>query len=548
MKGLPSSISENLRFLVAEVSNQLDELKYFFSSHSAKRAQRILDRKGYGENLMLRIQDACIQGIAESGQRRVQRLRAIQSVAADLERISGLGRDAVNQLRHIEEREVISGKRHLAMLDNVIHGIDLIEDILRESDTRLALKLGELERKTDLEYRKLLSDYTRALKNRKRTEDFIAALLIAHTLERMGDLLLDIGEALLSSIVGQPVDMDRYHSLMDSLQSLSEAGDDHKMGVEPIAETRSGSGISGITRERKGRKKSSGYVGIYKDGLPRKLKEEREGVENWHELYPGLAPRILSYKKRGGSASMVIEHLAGMTFEQILVNEPDELLEQTLRKLGRTLNNVWKETRIKKQVSAGYMRQLDKRLGDVYAVHPEFDSGECKICGYEMTAFGQLVKAVEKIEQGIKPPFSVYIHGDFNVDNIIYDPREGKISYIDLHRSRYMDYVQDVSVFMVSNYRLQIMAAPVRRRIVKIIRDFYKTTGRYARRNDDALFDIRLALGLARSFVTSTRFILDKSLARDMFLRGRYLLEQVARLKPDAYANYKVPVKELFVV
>jgi aminoglycoside phosphotransferase (APT) family kinase protein len=154
---------------------------------------------------------------------------------------------------------------------------------------------------------------------------------------------------------------------------------------------------------------------------------------------------------------------------------------------------------------------------------------------------------VEKIEQGIKPPFSVYIHGDFNVDNIIYDPGERKISYIDLHRSRYTDYVQDVSVFMVSNYRLQIMAAPVRRRIVKLIRDFYKITGRYARRNNDALFDIRLALGLARSFVTSTRFILDKSLARDMFLRGRYLLEQVTRLKPDAYADYKVPVKELFV-
>ena len=110
-----------------------------------------------------------------------------------------------------------------------------------------------------------------------------------------------------------------------------------------------------------------------------------------------------------------------------------------------------------------------------------------------------------------------------------------------------MDYVQDVSVFMVSNYRLQIMDAPVRRRIISVIRDFYSIAARYARRNADETFELRLALGLARSFVTSTRFILDKSLARNMYLRARYLLEQLIGLDERRYARYKVPVKELFV-
>jgi aminoglycoside phosphotransferase len=450
-------------------------------------------------------------------------------------------------MNKIESREGIAGKRYLAMLDNVFYGIDLIEETLDENDSRLALKLGEFERKTDLEYKKLLTDYTKALKQRKRTEDLVAALLVAHTLERMGDLLLDIGEALLSSILGQHMGMDRYHSLLDSLELLSGSGRHQEMSVETIAETRSGSGISGISRARKGKKKSSAYVAIYKDGLRRKLKEERDGVENWHEIYPGLAPRILSYKKRGQSASLLIEHLAGMTFETILVKGSDEMLELTLRKLGRTLNNVWKETKVKKPVPAEFMRQLNKRIGDVYAVHPEFESSHTKVCGYEMVSFGELVKEVAEIEQKLKPPFSVYIHGDFNVDNIIYDPREKKINYIDLHRSRYMDYVQDVSVFMVSNYRLQIMAAPVRKRIIGVIREFYKIAQRYARRNEDKTFEIRLALGLARSFVTSTRYILDKSLAGDMYLRARYLLEQVTRLDERHYERYKVPVKELFI-
>ena len=455
MTNLPADVRKNLRFLIADVKNQLDELKRLFKSRSGSRVQRILDRRGYSENLMLRIQNACIQGIAEASENMIPRFRAVQSIAADLDRITGLALDAVKQMGQIQSREGIPGKRYLCMLDNIFYGIDLIEETLDENDTRLALKLGEFERKTELEYRKLLTDYTQALKRRKRTEDIVAALLVAHTLERMGDLLLDIGEALLSSILGQPMGMDRYHSLMDSLQQLSGPDSQQVMAVETIAETRSGSGISGISRAGKGKKKASAYVAIYKDGVRRKLKEERDGVENWHEIYPGLAPRILSYKKRGDSASLLIEHLAGMTFEQILVKESDELLALTLRKLGRTLNNVWKETKIKKPVSAEFMQQLNKRIGDVYAVHPEFESSCSKVCGYEMASFGQLVKKAAAIEQKLKPPFSVYIHGDFNVDNIIYDPGEQKINYIDLHRSCYMDYVQDVSVLWVSYYRLQ---------------------------------------------------------------------------------------------
>ncbi len=547
MTGLPPDITKNLRFLIAEVKTQLDELRCLFKSSSGTRAQRVLDRRGYSENLMLRIQNACIQGIAEAGEKMMPRYRAIQSIAADLDRITELAIETVNQMSQIESREGISAKRYLSMLDNVFYGIDLIEKTLDANDTRLALKLGELERKTDLEYRKLLTDYTKALKHRKRTEDLVTALLVAHTLERMGDLLLDIGEALLSSILGQPMGMDRFHSLLDSLQLLSGSGRQRGMGVEKIAETRSGSDISGITRAGKGKKKASAYVAIYKDGLRRKLKEERDGVQSWHEVYPGLAPRILAYKKRGDSASLLIEHLAGMTFETILVKGTDELLALTLRKLGRTLNNVWKETKSKKSVPAGFMRQLNKRIGDVYAVHPEFESSSSRLCGYEVASFSKLVRQADELEQKLKPPFSVYIHGDFNVDNIIFDPAEKKINYIDLHRSRYMDYVQDVSVFMVSNYRLQIMAAPVRKRIVSVIREFYKVAGSYAKRNEDHTFEIRLALGLARSFVTSTRYILDKSLAGNMYLRARYLLEQVNNLDEKNYSRYKVPVKELFV-
>ena len=547
MNNLPANIKDNLHFLIAEVDTQLDDLQRFFKSHALSRAQRVLDRRGYSENLMLRIQNACIQEISVATEQNIPQLRAIQGIAADLDRITELARDAINQISYIEGKGVIRSKGYMLILEMVRDGIALIEETIRDNDTRLALKIGSYEHDIDAEYGKLLNGYTQALKQKDDTEDLISALLVAHTMERMGDLLLNISEALLSSILGQAMDIDRYHTLMDSLQRLSDTSRKKDMVVEPIAETRSGSGISGITSKKKSKKKAPDYLAIYKDGLRSKLKEERDGVEVWHEIYPGLAPRILSYKKHGDTASLLIEHLAGMTFEQILVSESDELLDESLKKLGKTMNDVWKETRINKSEPARFMRQLKKRINDVYAVHPEFESSETNICGHTVSSFEQLINKAEKIEEKLKPPFSVYIHGDFNVDNIIYDPAERKINYIDLHRSSYMDYVQDISVFMISNYRLQIMSAPVRKRIIKVIRDFYAISTRYARRNNDETFELRLALGLARSLVTSTRFILDKSLAADMYLHARYLLEQVVRLKKDEYTKYKVPVKELFI-
>jgi aminoglycoside phosphotransferase (APT) family kinase protein len=269
-------------------------------------------------------------------------------------------------------------------------------------------------------------------------------------------------------------------------------------------------------------------------------------VRSWHEIYPGLAPRILSYKKRGQSAALLIEHLAGQTFEQIVLHESDELVAEALKRLGKTCRAVWKETRTEEGVSAAYMEQLKRRMVDVYAVHPEFRQDKSRLCGTAIPSFDQQMRRAGKLEAGLKAPFSVYIHGDFNVDNVIYDPLDKRINFIDLHRSDYMDYVQDVSVFMVSNYRLHVLDRRLRQRIHEVAKDFHAIAQRYARKSGDTTFEIRLALALARSFASSTRFILDKSLAGGMFLRARYLLDQVLDTPTNRIARFRTPVRELF--
>ncbi len=543
---IPKNIRNNLRFLVAEVGSQVSSLQAYLDAPSASVARHILDRSGYAYNLMLRIHDSChVQAIkaVESGTDAAS-LRVIESIATELERITGLCRESIRQLDQLHNRRCPGAGTCISMLDRITRGIDRIERAIRRNDTRLALRIGAIKTRLDKSSQKLVKKYTTGLKRRKHTEDLVAGLFLVHGIEQMGDAMLNISETIISANLGQPINIDRYHSLRASMEQLDTAHKASGLVAEQIAETRSGSGISAISASGQ---EDAGYVAIYKDGKKRKLREERRGLKSWQEKFPGLAPRILSYNKRGQSASLLIEHLAGLTFEQILLHEPTRLLRETRKQLQRTLGKVWRETRTATPVSAAYMRQLSKRLEEVYTIHPEFRQDDCRICGTSVPSFGALLKRVHRLESGIRAPFSVYIHGDFNVDNIIYDPLEKKINFIDLHRSRYMDYVQDVSVFMVSNYRLQIFDAPLRRRIMLLTRDFYRFAADFARKSGDRTFELRLALGLARSFATSTRFILDKSLARAMFLRARYLLEQVLAADLKDPHSFRVPVREIFI-
>jgi aminoglycoside phosphotransferase (APT) family kinase protein len=285
---------------------------------------------------------------------------------------------------------------------------------------------------------------------------------------------------------------------------------------------------------------------IFKAGVKRKLKEERQGVESWHEIYPGLAPKILAFNKQGRSASLLIEHLPGITFEKILLHESADMMQTALGRITETLRSIWRETRTDTADSAGYMGQLRSRLDEVYRIHPRFRHGAEGICGHSVRSFEDLIADAARREADLPAPFSVYIHGDFNVDNILYDPDDGNINFIDLHRSRHTDYVQDVSVFMVSSYRLQVLDALTRARILQVAEGIYDCARGFAQDSGDTTFDMRLALGLARSFASSTRFILDKSLAQGMFLRARLLLEKVLATPGQQAGKFRTPVAEVF--
>ncbi|MBW8190244.1 aminoglycoside phosphotransferase family protein [Neiella marina] len=540
---LSSSLRANLRFLLVEVTNQLRQLAQYFDNESIITAQQIIQRSGYAYSLKQRIQNGCTMQLAQGKSTDTLTLRAVTTIAHDLERLTELCRDCVQQLGYLRRSHRLDLTVFQPLLRQVIKSTGRIEAALVDRNTDLALKLGESESKLGASYQKLLKKYTQQLKQKKHTEDLVTGLFVAHSIEQMGNALLSISESIISSNIGQPMDVQRFYSLRDSLSDWLETDVLANLDIQPLAETRSGSGISSVNVRDSN---DDQHVAIFKDGERRKLKEELQGVERWHEIYPGVAPQVFNYKKSGDKAALLIEHLQGMTFEQVVLQSSQAEMDKAMATLAATLTNIWDETHRPQPSPAQFMAQMQKRLSSVYQIHPDFQQGKQHIGQHTKPSMNQLIKQAQQLESAHPPPFSVFIHGDFNIDNVIFEPEQKRINFIDLHRSEYFDYVQDVSVFMVSNYRLQVLETEFRQRVRYQALGLYQVAASYAAQRNDNSFEIRLALGLARSFATSTRFILDKTMARRMFYRARYILEYLLRADLAKPNQFKLPLKELF--
>jgi Ser/Thr protein kinase RdoA (MazF antagonist) len=182
----------------------------------------------------------------------------------------------------------------------------------------------------------------------------------------------------------------------------------------------------------------------------------------------------------------------------------------------------------------------------VRQVHPEFIRQSELVGDQRVLSTEELLQRCTSIERELWPDFSVFIHGDFNVSNIVYNHTEQKVHFIDLHRSGDFDFLQDVSVFLVSNFRMPVTEPYRRQRINWMISQFYAVVAEFAAQGGDRTFGARLALALARSFYTSTRFELGAPLAREMFARSHRLMEDLVAHSGRPWSEFVFPESILY--
>ncbi len=543
-----NDLDENFRFLILEVTNQVDVTRNFMRSMDKELFEKIVSRDDYIDNLKAVIENLIFSKIYQDhslDQKAINIIRAKNIICSNLERIADFCVNIVRQVGYIKKISSLKNFNHEPFFDEVEKCFPLILPVLEEGNLTKALIICEAELNLDRLYKYHFDLAMAGLRGDKTPEDIVTMLFIFRYLERIGDSLLNIGEALLYAILGEKIKIAQFEALR---KTISKSGIDEslpKLRYETYWGTRSGCNISRI----KSNSSNDGLRtqdGIFKGGSAKKILAEKKNLEKWQQIMPGLTPKIISCHEEGGKAAILVEFLPGLTLDELVLTCDEDVLASALNNLDKTFQAIWAKTMVKASAETDYIAQLLSRLEGIRAVHPLFFKQDMQISGKPIYSIMELISRAGLVEKQLNAPFTVFVHGDCNTNNILLNQENGVISFIDLYRSRQSDYLQDVSVLLVSFFRMPVFAGSVRGRLNWIIEHIFQEAQAFAAKNKDVYFDCRLALGMARSFITSTRFELNVEFAREMFMRGQYILEKVGSLKKEELMNFKFPIDVLF--
>jgi phosphate uptake regulator len=532
-------LMDNFKFMLLEIKQQVDIIISFAESPTSELFDKIVSRDDYINNLKNIIENKCfssLHGDHALNKEETDLIRALHIISVNLERIGDFCVNIAKQMKYLSNYTALHHHAYKPMFELIRDALGEVEPALKKKDLSLALAICRSENELDILYKQAFDRLMDSLKKGESAGDNVTIIFIFRYLERIGDSLLNVGEALILAILGERIKITEFQALQ---QTLSQAGDSlEDVDYRAILGSRSGCNIGRVGGRGKG--------SIFKEGNTHKNKPEKTNLERWERLFPGLAPQVFSYHEEDDLASMLIELIPGQPLDEIILHGAPEEMEKGLQALKRTMTDVWTATRKEQPQHGDFMRQLLDRLESVRQVHPDFYRSEQHHGKFTVASSKRLIERCADIQEQLPAPFTVLIHGDFNANNIFYDKSKDAVHYIDLYRSREMDYVQDLSVFLVSNFRMPIFEADPRDRLNWMIENFSAFALDLAHQWGDHTFNVRMALALARSLYTSTRFELNDEFAKDMFLRAHYLMEKVVNHQGQPWEDFELSTDILF--
>ncbi|WP_415719692.1 PhoU domain-containing protein [Maridesulfovibrio sp.] len=529
-------LDENFKFLIIEVLNQLKSTREFVNTPSRSLFRKITSRDDYIDNLKTVIENKSYSRINSSidlDTKLLNKIRGIQVSSVNLERIGDHCVNIVNQMAYLEDKGLVNRYESAEAFDIIEGTVAKIADGFNSEDMPLALEICKSEYRLDSLYKDNFNRIMAEMGSGKNIPDLVTCLFIFRYLERIGDSLLNIGEAIIFSILGERIKIEQFESLQQTLSVSGYDGSFSDIDFQGIWGSRSGCRIGRV--QAKGEDSTNNppvaQGSIYKEGNLDKIRLEKTSLEQWAKRFPGMVPEIFGFheSKEENKGSMLVEFLPGCTLDTMILTSDDNDLENALFTLEQTLRHVWTTTKKEQSIQTTFMAQLKARQNGVLQVHPEFHRNACVMGSAEIISSEDLLNECAAIEESLPAPFTVFIHGDFNCNNVVYSNDDERVRFIDLHRSRDFDYIQDLSVFLVSGFRMPIFERPIRNKINAVISRMYNFAEEFANDNNDHTWQARLALALARSFYTSTRFEFNYAFAKEMFNRSMFLLEKMNR-------------------
>jgi len=510
------------------VQSQLIAAMTAFFQKDVGLAAKVTDKDDQVDNLLGLIEEECFDRIAgeTASSARSRRLRGVFRVALNLEKLGDYAVNIAEQAVHLSRLPARPVPFDLAGPTRVaLAALDEVITSFADASAEKAEHACRCETELDEQYRMALGETFRRLQQTGSDPAFlITHLFVAKFLERIGDSILNIGETTLFILTGERLKLHQYLHLQHMVHEVAP-----NAGEEPIDFRQIWGGISGA---RVGRLAvGDGQPLIWKEGAERKIEEEIRQMREWNRIVPGLVPEVRARYHDEGRQSFVGQFLEGTLLRDVYLTRPwDDKLRAT-RRLLETLRDVWVGTMHKEPPVIDYVRQIRDRLPEIYAIHPGLEAlrrGETRIFGITDHSLGDLLDRVAASEPHLAPPMQVRIHGDFNTNNVVYDAARNTVHFIDVHRSRMGDYIQDIGVLLVSSIRHPLQDGPIAHDLEELNRRIYEFAEEFARLIGDDHFEIRLTLSQARSLITSSRVVTDVVFARSLYLQGLRLLERAA--------------------
>lgn len=521
-------LRENFKFLLIEITGQIQTTRVLLKHPGSLSFKKMASRDDYIDNLKTIVENACfsrIHGGEAIDQKEINLLRVIHTISVNLERIADFCVNIAQQLEYLSDLAFIQRFDSQTMLDIIETSVSKILNTFDGRQLSDALDICRSEYRLDQMYATIFRTLLKDLENGGASApDIITTLFIFRYLERIGDSLLNIGEALLFGILGEKIKIHQFEALQETLHISGYSSDFSQIGMKSIWGTRSGCRISLIGQKADAGEKSQG---VFKEGNPDKILRERNNLLRWQTVFPGLTPRVLGYHETSETASLLVEFLPGCTLEEVLLSAEDPIVQNALFLLVHVIDEIWTHTLQRQPVPLRFMEQLLSRMTESIRLHPTLVRPNKCLGDLDIPSTEQLVRQCAEIECTLKAPFCVFCHGDFNLNNIVYDHEAQRIYFIDVYRSHDGDYIEDAAVFLISLFRLPTFQPDLRERINAMMAEFLSLLYRFAKTHGDTTFQARLAFGLARNFYTSIRFEQHLDFAKEMALRSHYLLEKI---------------------
>lgn len=516
-------VERALTSMSGTVRNQLHDALASFRDRDPSSADQVVERDDIVDNLNGSLEERIFEAIGAAGSNisEARRWRAALRVLSNLERIG----DAAT---HIAKHSIMMAGEPPPGIDFNID--DLAELAIRgfaegvegfvKQDLELAKAACERERELDELYVKKLHQVMALLDGGDGHARYLLHVLAAMKyLEKTADFALNIGEAVFFAVTGTRLKYPQFKQLETLLSEADRSSSN-------VVYRHFWDGISGaIVLEIDS---LDGHRYLFKEGAKKKIDEEVDRVIEWENLAPLHTPRLIGKAQDKDRRAVLREFAEGALLQDILLSpDGDETKFASTHALLEALLDVWGSTLIARKPRIDYSQQIRARMREIIRRHPDLED----LAKQELSKYGGMfgtLDVLQRKEEGLAPPFSVWVHGDLNINNVVYDLATRQVVFIDVHRSRYGDFAGDVGVLLTSSFR-QFPKKKVAR-VIELVNDsMVERVAEWALKNHDAHFEDRLKLARARALITSARLTDDADRAERLFAEGLKFLKKAMR-------------------